>query len=243
MDPSDYYKSFPSPASGSFDFPSSAYAVTTWWDYGYWITRIAQRLPSDNPNQAPAPIIKVANLLLSEDDQNATAILKELNTRYVIVDDTMTTSKIWAVMVWANIDSSKYIQIYYYQQGNQLIPIQVYTPEYYKLLSVRLYNFNGKATTSEKPMVLTYQDKTDSHGSSYRLVSNAQEFNSYQEAQSYISSHPDEKDVIAGSNPFTNPVPIEAVPNFNLVFSSTKNDATSVNAGQAEVKVFQYSGN
>ncbi len=243
MDTSNYYKSFPNPASGSFDFPSSAYAVTTWWDYGYWITRIAQRLPSDNPNQAPAPITKVANLLLSEDDQNAAAILKELNTRYVMLDDTLTTSKIWAIMVWANIDSSKYIQIYYYQQGKQLIPIQVYTPEYYKLLSVRLYNFNGKASTSEKPMVLTYQDKTDAHGSSYRLVSNAQEFNSYQEAQNYISSHPDETDIIVGSSPFTNPVPIEAVPNFNLVFSSTKNDATSVNSGQAEVKIFQYSGN
>ena len=243
MDIDDYYKSFNVPAGGSFDYPSSAYGVTSWWDYGYWITRIAQRVPSDNPNQSPEPIKKVANLLLSEDDQKTQDIMKELNSSYMVLDDTMTTSKLWAIMVWASVDSNKYVQVYYYQNGNQMVPVQVYTTEYYKLLSVRLYNFDGKASTSEKPMVLTYENKTDSKGQSYRLISNAQQFDSYQAAQDYITAHPNETDIIAGSSPFVNPVPLDAVPNFKLIFSSTKNDATSVNNGLAEVKVFQYTGN
>jgi oligosaccharyl transferase (archaeosortase A-associated) len=244
MDSSKYYENFNTPPSGLYDYPESAYGVTTWWDYGYWITRTAQRLPSDNPSQEPAPIRKVANLLLSEDDQKAAEILKALNSRYVIIDSTMTTSKIWAVMVWANVDNNKYMQAYYYSQdGKTLIPVQFYTPEYYKLLSVRLYNFDGKASTSEKPWVVTYQNKTAANGNSFRLITNAQEFNSYQEAENYVNSHPDETNTICGNTPYNNPIPIEAVPGFNVVFKSTMNDANSVNAGQAEVKIFEYTGN
>jgi hypothetical protein len=170
--------------------------------------------------------------------------MKELNSSYMVLDDTLTmpVSKLWAIMVWANVDSSKYTQVYYYQRGNQLVPIPVYTTDYYKLLCVRLYNFDGKASTGEKPIVLTYTVQISSTGQSYRLASNAQQFNSYQAAQAYVAAHPNEKDAIVSNNPFVNPIPLEAVPDFKLVFSSTKNDALSVSNHTAEVKVFQYTG-
>ena len=243
MDPGNFYAINSVPAGGAYVYPDTAYGVTSWWDYGYWITRTAQRLPSDNPSQAPEPIKKVANLFVSVDDQQAAGIMKSLNSSYVVLDSTMTTSKIWAVMVWAGIDSSKYVQQYYYANGNQLVPIEVYTTEYYKLFSVRLFNFNGKASTSEKPMVLTWKNQTVTGGATVRLVSNAEEFDSYQAALDYVNAHPDENVTIAGSSPFVNPIPITAVPGFDLVFTSTMNDAAAVNAGIAEVKVFHYSGN
>jgi hypothetical protein len=169
--------------------------------------------------------------------------MKALKSSYIVLDETMTTSKIWAVMVWAGIDSEKYVQLYYYKNGNQLVPIEVYTTEYYKLLSVRLYNFDGKASTSEKPMVITWENQSTSTGVTVRMVTNAEEYDSYQAALDYVNANPDKKLTIAGSSPFVNPVPIEAVPDFTVVFSSTMNDATAVNAGIAEVKIFQYSGN
>ena len=66
-DPDAYYRLYePPPAGENFTYPKSAYGVMSWWDYGYWITRIAHRLPSTNPSQAPAPITKVAKLFLSQ---------------------------------------------------------------------------------------------------------------------------------------------------------------------------------
>lgn len=243
MDPENYYKSFDIPTSGKFDYPDTAYGVTAWWDYGYWITRTAQRLPNANPSQSPEPIKKVANLFLAEDPRQAKDLLQALDTEYVVLDITMTTSKLWAVMVWAGVDTSKYIQAFYYQSGNQLVPVEVYTPEYYRLLSVRLFNFNGKGTTTEKPMVLTWENKRTSTGQTVRVITNAQEFESYQAAVDYVNSHAQENLTIVGSSPFVSPVPVEAVQDFELVFSSTMNDTTSANSGTAEVKVFQYLGN
>ena len=60
-DPNAYYKLY----NTDYKYPASAYGVTTWWDYGYWVSVIAKRLPSVNPSQDPEPIIKTANLFLS----------------------------------------------------------------------------------------------------------------------------------------------------------------------------------
>ncbi|GAG56502.1 unnamed protein product, partial [marine sediment metagenome] len=44
--PDFYYELHQSPSSGEpYNYPESAYGVMAWWDYGYWITRIAHRLP------------------------------------------------------------------------------------------------------------------------------------------------------------------------------------------------------
>jgi len=48
--PNFYYElREPLPPGESYDYPESAYGVMAWWDYGYWISRIAHRLPNANP--------------------------------------------------------------------------------------------------------------------------------------------------------------------------------------------------
>jgi oligosaccharyl transferase (archaeosortase A-associated) len=229
--------------SGPEKYPDTAYGVTAWWDYGYWITRTAHRLPSDNPSQSPEPIQKVANLFLSTTQQQERDIVKQLKSSYIVLDDSMTTTKIWAVATWAGIESDAFSSIFYYQgQGTQIIPIQVYDLEYYKLLSVRLFNFNGKASTSERPMVLTWEDKTTTSGVHIRLVTDAQEYDSYQSALNYVAANPDKKLYIAGSSPFINPIPIEAVTDYNLVFSSAQKIKSTDSTSSSTTKVFQYIG-
>ena len=243
MPTGSYNALYPTPANGSFSYPDTAYGVTAWWDYGYWITRTAHRIPSDNPSQNPGPILNVANLFLSTDQQQERDIVKKLNSSYIVLDDSMTTTKIWAVVTWAGKNNDDYSSIFYYQgQGTQVVPIQVYNLAYYKLLSVRLFNFNGKASTGEKPMVLTYQDKTTTTGVHIRLVTDAQEYDSYQAAVDYVAANPDKKLYIAGSSPFVNPIPIEAVTDYNLVFGSTEQLKVTDNVTSSTVKVFQYVG-
>jgi len=48
--PDFYYDLYEPPLPGeSYNYPQTAYGVTAWWDYGYWITRIGHRIPKSNP--------------------------------------------------------------------------------------------------------------------------------------------------------------------------------------------------
>ena len=171
MPDGSYYALYNVPANGSFVYPDTAYGVTSWWDYGYWITRTAHRLPSDNPSQSPMPIQKVASLLLSTDQQQERNLVSELKSGYIVLDQTITISKLWAIATWADQPSDAYSSVFYTaDNNNQVTPVEVYNIDYYKLLCVRLFNFDGKATTSERPMVLTWEAKTTTSGMSIRLV-------------------------------------------------------------------------
>lgn len=98
------------------------YTVLSWWDYGYWITRIAHRIPNVNPSQDAALQKQVASILLSRNDTEATSELLRLKTRYIIIDSQMVHEKFWAIALWAGEN------------------ITENSPEYHKTLMVRLYN-------------------------------------------------------------------------------------------------------
>jgi oligosaccharyl transferase (archaeosortase A-associated) len=240
----------------NYQYPDSAYAVTSWWDYGYWITRTAHRIPSANPSQSPEPIQNVAHLFLSKNQQDAQKYLDELETGYIVLDNTMvtgkerisldnsiysilTTGKLWAVATWADITNTDYTHTFYGMKDNAVYPLRVLDPEYYKLLAVKLYNFDGKASTSEKPVVVTYEVRTIGGNSYNILTEDPRQFDSYRGALTYIESNPDKKCYLCGTNPFENPIPIEAVTDFTLVYGSTDN-ADSDNV--PDVKIFQYTG-
>ncbi len=244
-DPQAYYRHYEAPAAGgTFEYPPTAYGVTSWWDYGYWITQIAHRLPSANPSQQAEPIINVANLFLSEDNATAQELMAKLGSSYVIVDTTVTGGKFWAVATWAQQPLEKYYDVYYYKDSQgQYQAAQLYYPAYYDTLVVRLYNFNGKAVTEVKPTVVTYTDNVDDNGTKFKLVSNAQQFNSYQEALDYVNSQTSSKNVIIGVNPYVSPVTLEAVPDFQLVHVSEQGTSFASVGLVPEVKIFEYTGN
>ena len=79
---------------------------------------------------------------------------------------------------------------------------------------VRLYNFDGKAVTTEKPLVVSYDERTDRQGNRYRIINNWEELSSYQEALEYIESQESSNHSIVGSDPFNSPISLEAVQNY-----------------------------
>ncbi len=238
-----YYKRYePPPPGQSYNYPASAYGVVSWWDYGYWITRIAHRPPSTNPGQAPGPIITVANLFLSQGAPPAQEIMQKLDASYVILDYDTTTSKIWAVITWSGKDLSEFFDVYHVPLQDRVLTVQLYYPEYYRSLCVRLYNFDGQAVTASNPLVITYREKTDPGGAPYKEVTNAREFPTYEEALAYVESQNSDKVRIVGTNPFISPVPLEALTDYKLVHSSAEG-ILQVNAGMVpEVKIFEYTG-
>ncbi len=241
-DPDAYYRLYDTPPPGeSFQYPASAYGVTSWWDYGYWITQIAHRIPSANPGQDPARILNVANLFLSRDDESSRALLDKMGTSYVIIDDQTVRSKYWAVITWAGQAEWQYYDVFYVPYEGKLQPVQFFLPAYYQTLAVRLYNFDGKAVTDVRAAVITYVEKKE-QGITYKQVTGAKEFTSYQEARDYYDSLTSGNNLIVGVSPFISPVPLEAVPDFHLVYSSEQG-ISQQNVGLIpEVKIFEYTG-
>jgi oligosaccharyl transferase (archaeosortase A-associated) len=238
-DPGAYYKVY----DLDYEYPASAYGVTAWWDYGYWISRIAHRLPSTNPSQDPVPIIKVANLFLSQEEAAADKIMDELDSSYIIIDFDMVNAwsgKFHALATWADKDQDKYINVYYTEEQGIIKPWKIFlNTDYYNCLVVRLFNFDGQETTGEKPIVLTYNE-TVKGGVRYKIVTAAKQYNNYGEAQNFIASQTSGKYDIVGGNPFVSPVPLEALSDYKMVYTSRYYVPYAENATAPEIKIFEY---
>jgi oligosaccharyl transferase (archaeosortase A-associated) len=250
-DPEAYYGLYENPPPGeSFEYPESAYGVTSWWDYGYWITRTAQRIPNANPSQATGPIENVAAYLLSTDipnDQEIQDILLDFNTKYVAIDFEMTLAKFPAIANWADEPYEKYFEIYLIPYSGQLTAKIIYYPEYYQTTCVRLYHFNGEAFTDEKPVVIEYEE-----AGGYKRITRISTFSSYEEALDYLQTEGTENRRIVGLYPFISPIPLEKMEDYRLVHTSEQRvehldwklvpEVSPVSFLLPDVKIFEYTG-
>jgi len=220
-DPGYYYQYYESPPSGQkYTYPESAYSVMAWWDYGYWITRIAHRIPYSNPSQAPAPIKNTARFFLAQDEEEAMGVIEESNSDYIMIDYGIATAKLWATFEWAERDSTEFYDVYYLLMGNKLYPIRLYYPEYYRSMIARLYNFGGKAVTPDRTLVISYRDQETAEGETVRMLTDTKPFTDYQAAVDFIDSQEPGEFRIVGENPFISAVPLEKLQGYQLVFDS-----------------------
>jgi len=234
--PDFYYEFYELP----FQYPESAYGVMAWWDYGYWITRIAHRLPNANPSQNRKAVTSVASFFTAQDEESAQEIRQELGSSYIIIDNQTATSKFWAIATWAGKESTEFSDIYYVPEQGRLMPFQLFHPEYYRSLVVRLYNFDGKAVTPERLFVISYQPKVSREGKPYKEITSAEQFDSYEEAEAYLLSQKSGNYKIVNDNPFVSPVPLEALKHYRLIHSSK--NLTRLPSGEVipSIKIFEY---
>jgi len=221
-------------------YPESAYGVVAWWDYGYWITRIAHRIPVANPSQAAQPVTKVASLFISQDEKSAEEIMGELDSSYLIIDYETATSKFWAIVTWAGREQTEFFDLYYLPQENQLVQRVFIHPEYYRSLSTRLYNYDGKAVTPEVSTVISYEEKVSREGPLLKVITSEEEFNSYEEAKAYLLSQESGNYKIVGTNPYDSPVPLAALEHYELVHSSDNVLPLTDERTIPAVKIFEY---
>ncbi|MBI3931731.1 MAG: oligosaccharyl transferase, archaeosortase A system-associated [Chloroflexi bacterium] len=231
---------FYSQLAAKHKYPESAYGVVAWWDYGYWITRVAHRIPVANPSQDPKGIIPVASFFTSQDEKSAKVIIGELDSPYIIIDSETAVSKFWAITVWAGKEQTEFFEVLLVPEENRLVAKSFIYPGYYRSLSTRLYNFDGKAVTPEGTLVISYEERTTQGGEPIKIVTDSQTFPSYEEAEAYLSNQESGNHQIVGTNPFISPVPLEALENYKLIYGSddtlTVPDAGTVPA----VKIFEY---
>jgi hypothetical protein len=166
--------------------------------------------------------------------------MQDLKSSYVVIDNETTVNKFWAIGNWAGEPEDKYVNIYYVPYQGNVIPLPLYEPDYYQTLSVRLYNFDGKAVSSSNTTVITYETLSADDGTPYRYISDAKTYPSYQDAVASLSSNSTSTQKIVGTSPFISPIAIEAVQDYTLVYSSPSGSTYQNTGFIPQVKIFQY---
>ena len=239
-DPDFYYELYEPPQSGnSYNFPETAYGVTAWWDYGYWITRIGHRIPTSNPGTGH---YGESRIFAAQDEASANQMIGSWNSRYVIVDYAiaMATLKFNAVATLSGSSPKEFYDVYYQPKEGELKPIILFYPEYYRSLLVRLYNFDGGQVVPQDSMVISFKERITSEGESYREIIGAESFISYSEAEAYVSSQESGNYRVVGINPFLSPVPLEALEHYKLIYNSDSSVMETGIGVISEVKIFEY---
>ena len=237
--PDYYYELYEAPPKQQeYEYPESAYSIMSWWDYGHWITRIAHRIPICNPFQKG--VKSTAVLLQVQDEGSANDMLEKMGSKYVIIDYLMPTGKFHALPTWAGKNPGEFYGTYYApREGGTLKSVTFFYPSYYQSTVVRLYNFDGEATTpQDSTIVISYVEKVNPVGKLYREITSAQEFSNYQEAEAYISKQESGKYVLGNYDAFATPVPLEKMEHYQLVHTSAQKWQ-----GKPEVKIFEYTKN
>ena len=238
-DPQYYYRYYrQEPVNSSYASPPAAYGVLCWWDYGYWVTRIAHRVPVTNPGTAQRG---EQNFYMAQDVQQAVKTSPANGMKYVLVNDYMVNwNSGFPVVASDALDStSKYFEIYYRRQNGSLSPTLLYYPEYYKTLAVRLYCFDGKKFTSSETAVISWEAKTGADGRSYKEITGLKTFRNYGDAADFVSEQTSGNWRIVGKDPNVSPVPLDELQDFQLAYGSSQKVEIGT-AETSEVKLFEY---
>lgn len=238
--PGSYYHLFQSPQPGkTFEYPQSAYGVTAWWDYGYWILRMGNRMPISNPGTNHNG---EAYIFTSQDEAEANELLKQRDSKYTIVnwDIAMVNRKFYALAIHSGNTLEDYVDIYYHEQDGSYHPVTLFYPEYYRSFIIRLYNFDGNSCEAQEPSVIKYENKLFSDGNNYKVITNWQIFDTYHEAMDYLNINNSGNYRLVGTNPFISPIPLESLKHHRHVYSSNASIEDQTSGKIAEVKIFEY---
>jgi dolichyl-diphosphooligosaccharide--protein glycosyltransferase len=230
-----------------------SYSVMSWWDYGYWITYVAHRVPTCNPGSASRDVPAIFLTLTNVDSANK--VLQASKSRYIVVDYQTATGKFTALPSYAEIsenielkalwdkETHDYIGVYNIGEGDKLQRMTIFYPAYYKSMVARLYNFNGQAVKSPGCPVIIYKEINGQ-----KWIQKIIDTPSHQEALDYASKNPltdGSLYTFGGTDPFLSCVDLSEVKDIRPLkgFGGVDLSFMSQTVKQGyEVKVFEYTG-
>lgn len=205
-------------------------AVLNWWDAGYYITTMADRVPVSNPSQAGARL--AADAYLDTTGERGVAKLALEAIRYVMVDAThslQSTSQTAiaglfpALAIWAGVPLEQYVRVVYFpREGGGLEPRYAYLPSYYKSLLIRLMLADGEALNPAPRATWAIQVETqvDRAGRTLDVIRSSRSFGTVAALEAFQRYDADSTWLIVGFSPFEPCVPLEPVRIVRLVHSS-----------------------
>jgi oligosaccharyl transferase (archaeosortase A-associated) len=244
QNPDFYHALYQSPPAGqTYSYPASAYGVMSWWDYGYWITSIAHRIPNASPN-GQAGAVDAGTFFTAQDESSANQVLDKLGSKYVIIDSSMAVTKFYAMAVWAGKSQSQFFDVFYQStQTGTFQAVMLYYPEYYQSMCSRLYLFGGQEWVPQQVVAISWVERqlTSTDGSTFtaKVISDQQPFTSYNSAKAFIDTHPSYR--IVSSSLLASPVPLEKLEHYQLIHQSPTTVVTQQTGNISQVEIFQYS--
>lgn len=249
----ELYEKYERPESGKYAYPDAAYGIMSWWDYGHLIEVIGHRIPNANPfQQGIGSVTKnipgSSPFFLAENESRAEEVLAALdanrsrymNTKYVMVDQPMAVGKFHAMAAWSNIPTSRYMSGVYQQQGDQLVPVQIWLEPYFKTITARMYFSDGSDTSGEGGIGLAYRGMDAGNGVTVPVLTGAPKITQNRtELMDFVNESQSNGDmaVIAAMNPANPAFPSEALQHYRLVHES---ESAVTSNGQKLVKIFEH---
>ena len=240
LDPDAYYGLYDVPANREpFPYPPTAYGVMAWWDYGHWITRLAQRMPLANPFQQGART--AARFFTSQSEADGENIMDQYDARYVVVDSVMSQGKFYGVAGWAGQERADYFDIYSQRNSSGTSStVVLYYPEYYQTMLVRLYNFGGLAYEPQEFTAIRFQE-SQSGEQAVREIVEVRQFTAYSDALTFLSQASDSNWQLASPDPLVSAIPLTKLQGFTKVYESSVQ--TSIQGRiLPNIRVFEYVG-
>jgi len=237
-DADDYYGFYKKPGeAGGFNYPSTAYGVLSWWDYGYLITRIGRRIPHSNPGIGT---YGEANYFIAQDEDSSGKLIHDWGIKYVIISKDMTSfkEKFYAMALYGGHKREDYYDYFLKKTDSGYDAVLFFYPEYYRTMAVRLFNFDGKEVVPKITMVVNYSVGADKSGNRYKVINEVKKFDYYSEAVEFIEQQKQGNYRIIGTDPGNSPVPLEKLSHYELVYgSSQQTEVGSVTT--AGIKIFK----
>ncbi len=207
---SEYYSIYNVPKPGeSYAYPAAMYSVAGWIDYGYWITRIAHRVPVNNPGQW---LTGICRFYTAQEQAAADRQMADWKARYVIIDNRVVSpnDKFYAVASLINKKESDFYELCWQKKEGKYAPLLVFYPGYYRSMMIRLYNFDGQQVVPRSTLVMAYTPQQLPGGQKFKEIIGLKSFNSYDEAIAYINGQKQGNYSIIGTDPLSSPIPLEA---------------------------------
>jgi dolichyl-diphosphooligosaccharide--protein glycosyltransferase len=221
--PAAYYQwNGPRPYAGwQYPYPTSAYSIMGWWDYGYWIEAVARRIPVANGTQRNADL--AAEFFLAQSEEEGLRILAQCRSRYIVFDNLLpiTGDRFFA--------SGQFVALFEYAKSRRIDdyvvevwsptsfgwqPQKYYRPAYYRTLLWRMFVGGGKAVNGVEPAIISFQEVPQA-GTTRRVLTRLQPAGDRQDG-------PD--GILVGQDPMTSPVPVEGLSSLQQEFLSPRQE-------------------
>ncbi len=241
-DPAAWSQLWPAPPHGKFVYPASAYGVLTWWEFGDPVNAFAHRIPNTNGAQSQAS--QVAQFLIETDPDQARAYLRQLGSRYIMVDPGLLTADWPALVVWADSDNARYRKkVFAMGRGVKAcrgVPMPtIYLQDFYRSMAARLYLYDGRPAPEHVRMtVFTTRRERATSGQEYDILIAKREFPSEQKAFDYMAVNTGETMVLGSTDPTISCVDLDALPWAKRVFTSDETPLAGNRVPRA-VKIFE----
>ena len=192
----------------------------------------------------------MAAFFTAQDEETADKVIEKVDGRYIIIDyetayvnPSNASGKFWAVITWGGMQVTDFFDMYLVtnpEDQTQLIQRPLFYPEYFQSMAVRMYNFNCQAANSTSIWVIGYEQRQDEAGNVFKLITEATQYTSYDEASEFISAQETGNYRIVSNDPMAPCISLEALDSYELVHASEQGLQLTSGNLTPQVKVFQY---